>query len=304
MTIRSTAIDAVTGLSLALFFVCALPVVTHAESAADTIGLTPTSKHREVKTGERFSDTFTVINGGTTTYDFKVYAKPYTVKDTSYTPVFSQENERSDAYRWVSLPSTTYRIGPGQKIQVPYDVAVSPGARSGGHYGAIFAEAQGVAPEGQTAVASNKSVGMLLYLNVEGSSITTGDVSSIAIPFYQPQAPLVATPAITNTGETDFMATISFAVMDIAGDVKYQTAAQYTMLPDTKRDIRLPWVDSPWFGLYKARVSVTMLDETEVKESYVIIAPRWILFLAGLTILLGAIDVVRRKRTTTKHKSH
>lgn len=292
-----------TGLSLALFFASLAPAAAKAETV-DAIGLTPTSKHRDVRAGEQLSDTFTVINAGTTTYEFKVYAKPYTVKDTSYTPVFDEENERSDAYRWISLPSTTYRIEPGQKIQVPYDVAVSPGARSGGHYGAIFAEAQGIVPEGQTAVANNKSVGMLLYFNVEGSSITTGKVARIDLPFYQPQSPLTVTPTLKNTGETDFMAKITFVVTDIAGDVKYQTTGQYTMLPKTEREVRLAWDKSPWFGLYKARVSVEMLGTTETKDSYVVIAPRWLLFVAGLTILLGAVDVVRRKRTTTKPKSH
>lgn len=296
-----------TGLIVALFFATlfAVPAV-HADDSgtkSDTIALTPTKMHIDVKAGETVSKSFTIINSGETTYNFKVYAKPYSVKDSSYEPVFDAETDNSDAYKWVSLPTITYHIEPGQKISVPFDIVVSSGARSGGHYGAIFAEAQGTIAEGQSGVVNNKAVGMLLYVNVDGPTTTSGSIKSLDMPWYQPAAPLSAVATVTNTGDTDFTAKASFAVMDVAGDVKYQTSAEYTVLPGTDRDVKFAWDDSPWFGLYKARVSVEMLDKTDVKETYVVIAPRWLPFVIGLAVILGVIDVVRRKRTATRRKS-
>ncbi|MEO5948923.1 MAG: hypothetical protein ABIP74_00815 [Candidatus Saccharimonas sp.] len=296
-----------TGLLAALFLVIWIPLAAHAESTPaheDNITMTPTTKQYDVKSGTSITDSFTIINNGTTTYDFKVYAKPYAVKDTSYEPIFSELNEFADGYKWVSLPSVSYHLAPTQKVSVPYDIIVSPGARSGGHYAAIFAEAQGTLSTGQTGVASNKSVGMLVYINVAGSSVTMGALKSIDMPWYQPAAPLTAIPRIENTGETDFSANVTFAVMDIAGDVKYQASSDYALLPKSERDIRYTWDKSPWFGLYKARVSTTLLGKTEVRESYIVIAPRWLIFVVFLGIILGAINVVRRKHTTTKPKSH
>jgi hypothetical protein len=301
--IRGGVKRVLTGLSVALLFAVVGAGYTNAESV-DTISLTPTRAQRDVDPGERFTDTFTVINPGTVAYDVKVYAKPYYVKDASYTPTFTEENERSDAYRWVSLPTTTYHLEPGQKVSIPYEVVVSSGATSGGHYGAIFAETVGVAPEGQMAIINNKSVGLLLHFNVSGNRRTAGALEAIDVPWYQPSAPLKAIARISNTGETDFSARVTFVVTDIAGDVKYQTSGDYFILPDVAREIPVRWEKSPWFGLYKARIEVKMLDKTEVKETLVVIAPRWLLFVAGLVILLGVIDVVRRKRTTPKRKSH
>jgi len=294
-----------TGLLVALFFIALLPTVAHAEgeAAIDTIALTPTTKRINVKAGERITDSFTIINSGQTAYDFKVYAKPYSVKDAGYEPIFNQETDFSDAYKWVSLPSITYHLVPGQKINVPFDLIVSAGARSGGHYGAIFAEAQGASIEGQSGITNNKAVGMLLYVNVAGSSVTSGSLKSVDMPWYQPAAPLSATATISNSGETDFITKVTFAVMDIAGDVKYQTSNEYPVLPKTDRSVKFSWDKSPWFGLYKARISTEVLGKTDTKETYVVIAPRWLLFAAGLAIILGAVDVVRRKRTTTKRKS-
>lgn len=294
-----------TGLLVALLFVAVVPTTVRADDAVavDTIALTPTTKRIDVKAGERISDSLTIINSGQTTYDFKVYAKPYSVKNANYEPVFNQETEFSDAYRWISLPSITYHIVPGQKISVPFDLIVSPGARSGGHYGAIFAEALGATLVGQSGITNNKAVGMLLYVNVEGSAITSGSLKSINMPWYQPAAPLGAVATVSNTGATDFNTKVSFAVMDIAGDVKYQTSNEYTVLPNTERDVKFSWDKSPWFGLYKGRVSTEVLGKTDVHESYIVIAPRWLPFVVGLVVMLGAIDVVRRKRTTTKRKS-
>lgn len=295
-----------TGLLVALFFVVGYANVVHAESVSvreDNITMTPTSKRYDIEAGKRVSDSFTIINNGNTTYDFKVYARPYAVQDASYEPVFSELNEYADGYKWVSLPSVSYHLEPGQKVSVPYDIITSAGARSGGHYAAIFAEAQGTLPLGQTGVTSNKSVGMLVYINVAGSSVTKGSLKSVDMPWYQPAAPLTTIPTVTNTGETDFTTKVTFAVMDIAGDVKYQTSNEYALLPKTDRDIKLTWDKSPWFGLYKARLSVQVLDKTEVRESLIVIAPRWLLFVTGIIIVLGAINVVNRKRTTTKRKS-
>lgn len=300
---RSMVRYAGAGLTIALFFAVCLPIHALAEQG-DNITLTPTDKHYSVNAGEHISDDFTIINNGTTSYDFKLYARPYAVKDASYEPSFKELNKFADGYRWISLPSVAYHLNPGEKVSVPYEIIVSSGARSGGHYAAIFAEAQGVLAENQTGIASNKSVGMLVYINVKGSTVSSGGLKSIDMPWYQPAAPLSVVSRIENTGETDFDATVTFAVMDLAGDVKYQTTGDFWVLPSTERDVKYSWDKSPWFGLYKARISVTALDKTDTHESLVFIFPRWLLFVLCLAIIMGAIDVVRRKRTTPKRKSH
>lgn len=291
------------GLILALIFLSALSHYAYAESG-DNITLTPTDKHYSLNAGDQMSDHMTIINNGTTSYSFKVYARPYAVQDAGYQPTFKELNQYADGYKWISIPAVVYHLNPGEKVDVPYDIIVSAGARSGGHYAAIFAEAQGTVQEGQTGIASNKSVGMLVYINVKGHTLTAGGLKSLDMPWYQPAAPLTAIPRIENTGETDFDTTITFAVMDIAGDVKYQTTGIYTLLPKTERDVRFTWDKSPWFGLYKVRLSTTILGKTEIHESFIVIAPRWLLFIALLAILLGGIHVVRRKRTASSRKAH
>ncbi len=300
---RSIVRRAGTGFAIALFFVTFFSAHVFALEAGDNITLTPTDKHYSIDAGAHITDTFTIINNGTSSYSFKVYARPYAVKDVSYQPSFSEINKFADGYRWIALPSIEYHLNPGEKVDVPYDIIVSSGARSGGHYAAIFAEAQGILQQDQTGIAGNKSVGMLVYINVKGSSVAQGTLKSLDMPWYQPSAPLTAVPRIENTGETDFSANVTFAVMDIAGDVKYQSSSDYWVLPKTERDVKYTWDKSPWFGLYKARVSTTILGKTEVHESYIVIAPRWLLFVALLAIMLGVINVVRRKRTTSKRKS-
>jgi len=300
---RSIVTYARAGLLIALFFAVTVPLNAHALEQGDNITLSPTDKHYSVNAGEHVSDTFTVINNGTTEYDFKVFAKPYAVKGANYEPTFNEVNQYADGYKWISLPAVIYHLKSGEKASVPFDIIVSKGARSGGHYAALFAQAQGALP-GQTGVASNKSLGMLIYIDVKGSTVTKGGLKSLDLPWYQPIAPLNAVARVENTGETDFDATVTFAVMDIAGDVKYQTSRDYTLLPKTEREMKLTWDKSPWFGLYRARISTTILGKTDTRETLVVIAPRWLIFVALLVIMLGVIDVVRRKRTTTKHKSH
>ena len=58
---------------------------------------------------------------------------------------------------------------------------------------------------------------------------------------------------------------------------------------------------APWFGIFKVKTEATVMNNTTVTESYALIAPYWLFLVIGLAILLGAIDVVRRKKSKGVH---
>lgn len=303
---RTTVLTrAMTGLIVALSFLALIPqVAMAAEDNSESILITPTSKHYKVDAGQVVSDTFTIVNNGKNAYDFTVSAAPYSVRDESYSPEFQKETTNSDAYKWIQFEKVRWHAEPGEKVTIPYTMHVSKGAKAGGHYGAIFAKTEINNTNSGMGVVSSKSVGLILYANVNGPTTEGGRLQKVDIPFYQSAAPLDISAYVENTGQVDFETKVTFAVMDMGGDVKYQTAAQYPVLPGTTRKIDLEWNQSAWFGLYKTRLEATILDKHEVREGYVLLAPRWLLFIFALAILLGAINVVRSKtaRTRTHHK--
>ncbi len=292
-----------TGLLVALSFVAASPQAAYAlddASNAESILITPTAKHYKVDAGATVNDTFTIINNGKNAYDFTVSATPYSVRDSSYSPEFQKSADNADAYKWIQFDKVRWHAEPGQKIEIPYTMRVSKGAKAGGHYGAIFAQTELNQASGAMGIVSSKSVGLIVYANVNGPTKQGGRLAKVDIPFYQSSAPLDVSTYVENTGDVDFESKVTFAVMDLTGDVKYQTSAQYPVLPRTTRRINLEWNQSAWFGIYKTRVEATVLDKRDVREGYILLAPRWLIFIVALAVLLGAINVVRRKSSRTR----
>ncbi|MFZ1258324.1 MAG: hypothetical protein WAQ25_02535 [Candidatus Saccharimonas sp.] len=264
----------------------------------ESMTLSPTEKHIVIGQGETKNDSFIILNDGQVPYDFTVYGGPYSVKGEEYAQDFTTETANSDAYKWIQFEKTTWHLEPGKKAVVPFTIRVGTNVPAGGHYGVIFIEQQII----DTQVAGNKierkkRLGLLLHVNVGGVTNVQAEIKNIGIVGYQPSAPLTATARVSSSGTTDFKAGVTIAVMDVFGNVRYQAKNEYTILPNTTRLIEMNWPNSPWFGLYKVHMDVGVPGDSKAQESYVVIAPRWLLFIAGLVVLLGAASVIRRKQT-------
>lgn len=285
----------VTGLSVALLLIGTVGSASvQAEEVQESITLSPPTKHLTVDAGAVVRDEFTIINYGDTAYDFQVYTGPYSVKDEAYTPDFTSQPANADAYRWISFEKATWHAEPKQTIHIPFTMNVSKGATAGGHYGVIFVETQPKTAE-STGISRKKRLALLLYSTVNGPTETSGKVVSIDTPWFTSVPPLTSTIRIENTGKTDFAAKTRFAVMDLFGNVKYQNEQEAYVLPNTTRAVDISWDKTAWIGVYKVHSEATVLGKHTQSDQYVVVAPKWLLFILALLGLLGAIQIVRRR---------
>lgn len=259
----------------------------------ESLTLSPVNKKYNVDAGKLIEDSLTIINDGQTAYDFIVYARPYTLKadetgsTESYQADFTKTAENTDVHQWVQFKQVKYRLEAGASTKVDYTVRVPSNARPGGHYGVIFAESQPSSEVSGNSVLRNKRVGSILYTTVNGDTTLKGSVVSTDIPFWQLQPPLKATTRIKNDGNTDFADTISYRVKDIFGNVKYETKAEWALLPQTIRKVTLDWDKAAWLGVYKVEVDHKYLDSSESSSGYVLILPRYLLIIFVLLVVTG-----------------
>ena len=263
------------------------PNVAQAADPVESITLTPTSRTYKVNAGQTFQDTITILNDGQTAYDFIVYAAPFSVTSGSYAQDFTSMKANADAYEWVQFSKTTWHVEPRQSVKVPYTVHVKEHAAPGGHYGVIFAETQ--PPADASSLARKKRVGSIIYATVNGDVRLSGNVESTDLPWFQSSAPLKAQTSVKNTGNSDFLASVKFRVMDLFGSVKYEKNSDYEVLPQTSRDITMQWDKVSWFGLYKTQLQVQILGNTTATETYVLIMPIWLVLLFGFMVTSGAL---------------
>ncbi len=282
---------------VALSSVIALPLVTNAqgEDPQQSITLSPVRKNYEVTAGETFTDFITILNDGTTAYDFIVYATPYSVNNTAYEADFLNQKPNANFNTWVTFEKTTYHAEPRETIKVPYTVTVKKDASPGGHYGAIFAEVQPQESQSGTSIGINRRVGSLMYATVAGDVKLAGQSQQPVINWYQSTPPLTAIAPVKNTGNTDFFANVSYTVKNIFGNVKYTMQNDYAVLPQTTRDIPLVWEDASWFGLYNVSIKTTVLGESTTHDGFVLLMPSWLIVALGLAGIGGALFVYIRQ---------
>lgn len=294
--------QAIIGLCIAAIMVMFGTVPAHAAEAItsgnESITLSPVSTRFAVDAGKEQAGEMTIVNDGTTDYDFIVYTRPYWVSGDNYDPVFTKASEQSDAYQWVRLPQTRFHAKAGETVKVPYTIAVPQTAAPGGHYGVIFAETQPPKSEAQgNAVERKKRVGMIIYASVNGKVINDGAAVSNQADFWQLQPPMNARATAKNDGNVDFVNTVTFTVKDLFGNPKYSVTKQYPVLPHTTRTIPLQWVESPWFGLFRVEIHQKFLDTDMASTHYVLMMPRFLpIILLVLLLIGGGYAFSRRKK--------
>ncbi len=303
MTIGRLLSQSITGLMVALLLAMSTASSAFAEDPLSSITLSPVDKHYTVEPGEVINDSYIILNDGQTPYDFTTYAAPYSVQDKTYDPNYDDTTvPRADVYKWVAFSQAKWHAGPRERLTVPFTIRVPENASPGGHYGVLFSETQPT--DNQGSIVRKRRVGCVVYITVKGNNTVKGELKSISTPWYQPYAPLTSTVEIQNTGNSDFPVTSSIVVKDLFGNTKYSHEEERYVLPETTRIVDISWEGSPWFGLYTTSVGVTMLGKTQTKNQLVLIAPNWLFIVIGLGILLGVIDVMRRRKSSTSVRRH
>ncbi len=270
-----------------------------ANNERESITLSPTSRKYTIDAGKTIEDELTVVNDGSTDYDFLVYARPYSIDNNQYdSPDFTTATKNSDLYGWVQFPETKYHIKAGATEYIKFSVHVPEGVAPGGHYGVIFAEVQPPADQkvSGNSVIRKKRVGTIIYATVNGKVTLDGDATGSSIPFWQLQPPLTTTVDVKNTGNTHFTDAVTLTVRDTLGNVKHRSVASYEVLPGTTRTIDRQWQSAPWFGLYKVEIEQKFLDKTIRSDGYVLMMPRYLPIALVIIVFIGGVYAVTRRR--------
>lgn len=281
-----------------LFAVSLLPLTPIAAAVKEGEGITmaPVNKHYELLPGDTKSDTVTIINHGSTDYDFTVRTGKYDVESEDYSAETGDvSNPMSNVGDWVSFDTTTYHLKSGENTTVPFTVKVPEEATPGAHTGTLFATIKPNATEG---IIMAKSVGLVMYANIGGDIQKQGSVEGISVPFYLSSSPITVSARYINTGNAFYVATSEMVVYDLFGNKLGHDEKEFTVLPDRPRKAELSVDNLGLVGIYKVDGSTTFLDQTTPFSGYVVILPIWLMLTVIMTI--GVLIVYLRYRKDYK----
>jgi hypothetical protein len=268
-----------------------LPRIASAADAPQSLTLAPASSSPSVAPGGAVRATMNVLNDADDGYSVAVYANPYYVRGANYDPHFTALPGTTDASHWVTFDKTLYEV-PGHKlINVPYTLRVPSGTAPGGYYAVIFVERQTTGGDG---VQTRSRVGNILYITVEGAVRTGGSVAALRLPRIVTGTSAAIGVQVSNTGGVHFLTDAVFSARNMFGKEVLRTDVQRMVLPQTVRDISVPWKGLSPFGIYRVSRSATVAGKRQqLPDTTVLVAQPWVIAMFGVLCAIWIMALIR-----------
>ena len=286
-------------------------------SAAGESSLTfgPTSQRVSLQPGEKYRSSVIVSNPATSAGDtkFALFVYPYTVTNDNYDPAFDKINTYTQIVDWITLDKTEGTLAPNDNMEIGFTIDVPEDAPAGGQYAAIVAQDMTNLENnnsGNVQIASISAVGSIVVADVAGQTREYGKIFENNMPTFVMTDPFTASAGVKNTGNVHTDTKSVLQIWPLFSDEEIYTNEEsedneQLVLPDTTRYFFNTWEDVPVVGIFRARQTVTIFDETSVNEKIIVICPLWLLFIVIFLIvllLIWFVTLIARKVRKSKNK--
>ena len=296
-------------LSIALTTIlCSSIQVSAVEIPDYRLQVSPVRLELELEPGKTTTGTFKVQNTGLKPYNFKLGVSPYSVTDEKYNADYTNKTDYTDIVDWITFSQDTGSVEPNEQVEITVTVKVPNDVPAGGQYALIYAEMVEDNNTNESSVTVQKRAGILVYSEVEGETREEGQILENKIPSILFNPPVIATSLVENTGNVHAKATYVLQVYPLFSDEEVYTneenPTKLYILPETQRFNSISWDSAPQLGIFRVKQTVTIFDETSVKEKIVFLCPIWFLFLVLLIIFFVIFWLVSRARSRHQAAKH
>lgn len=245
--------------------------------------------------GQEITRSFTVKNGGSTTYSLEVTPDLF-LPSADAGERFSHDGVFTEIRRWITVDRTEFRnIAPGETITINYTVNTPASAPAGAQYAGINVKTM---EDDSDAMVAQKQLQFRLFAQVSGDTVERGEVVAFDIPQWVRNGDLSTSLSIRNSGNTDFVSTNTLVVKSLFGKEVFRTPATsdnsvflYPQSEPVSVDLTF---SEPRFGLYYVtQQTVFPLDETVENTKLVLVAPTWMVvtFFVGLGAIIVLVGI-------------
>lgn len=258
-----------------LFLGISIGACAYADAPDYQIRITPTQEaFEEFKPGETYTGNYKVKNTGTKTFDFKMSFLPYTVKNETYEPVYSDSNSYTEITNWITLNVMEGTLGAGEEQKIEYTIKVPEDAHGGAQAATIISTMYPPESESEgNSVGTTQQLGYIVYGNVDGDIIKTGKVLENKVPGFLFNPPIYGSSVVENTGNVYTKAEYKLQVFPLFSDEEVytneETPENSIIFPETKRYNEIKWDGAPQLGIFKVRQTVKIFDDESVTEKLV-----------------------------------
>lgn len=213
-------------------------------SAQVSMSLFPVSFRYDIPRGSSQTGVITVSNPSEVPLSLQVETENFTGGDGG-TVEYAPEGAKYGLLSWIQVDKTPFTLGPGQKREVPFTVAVPENGEVGGHYGTIlFRAAPDGGQEGSSNIGISGRIGSIILVSVPGNANKSGELVKVSAPAFVQYGPLTVTASYKNTGSVHYVTKGEVTYTGIFGK-KTVPFDEKTILPDVQRDT-ISTLDKTW----------------------------------------------------------
>lgn len=241
----------------------------------------------ELEPEKSYEGKIQVSNTGDESFEYEVYATPYSVTNEEYEPSFNNDTTATQIKDWFEFSDFEGTLGPKESKEISYKVTVPADAPAGGQYAAVMVESK--KNRGKEIVEATARVAVLLYSHVNGETNKCGTIEDININTFVVDSKISATSLVENCGNVDLEAVYKMQVSDLFGNILFENQSELeskTLLPDSRRRNTVVWDGSPSVGIFNVELSVELNGESKTVKKIVIVTPLWVIF-----VVLGVVGL-------------
>ena len=300
----------------AAFFNAPSIAADETKHTAPYIGISPYKETFEIQPGHTYNGKFRVSNVGDTEFDYVVSAAPYSVKDEDYTADFETMNDYTRIAEWVTFSGDAVKgtLAPHSASDyINYTITVPQNIPAGSQFAIIKATIINKPNETEGfSIQNTTSAAMIIYANTNGATTHPGaKIIENKIPGFLSAGPLNATSLVENYGNIYAKVKYTLEVSSIfGGDPIYsnveeddEEANTAMLLPETKRFRTQTWQNVPFFGIFKVKQTIKVLDEISEVEQIVIVCPFWLIITVIVAIAFAVVWLKARSKARKQNKS-
>lgn len=296
----------------------AVGITTSAFAEGFGMTLSPMNQSIIVDPGSSRDVSFAISNPSSASMDvkYKITVEPFYISNNSDI-YYEAEGDSAEMMNWVTFNVPTEGVlAPNEVKDISLTVDVPSSAPAGGQYIAVVMTLNdeeetvsgdtlsGEGSESGVNIKEVKRMAHLIYAEVTGDTIKTGEVVDANVPSFLFSGNIMGTSTVKNTGNVHGEAKYTLQVFPLFSDEEVYTNEEdpFTkkILPDRSYYNELAWEETPSIGIFNVVYTVDYEGSVTQVEKMVVICPLWLLFLIVFVIAVLIIWLVMRIRAHKK----
>ena len=305
---RKNIISSVTILILGLIIFILLPSESvFADDPQSVVELSPMHQKVILAPGESQSFSLKITNPNKTQNDLHYSASVgsfnYNSDDSIDTNSVTNYNQ---IMNWIQLDSDGGIVKPNETDTFTFTITVPNDAPAGGQYATILIRddtSKYVSGKSNVNIESTVQVASIIYAEIAGETIDTGEIIENNIPSISFSNQLNATSLVKNTGNVHTNAKYTFQVWPLFSSEEVCTNEE-----NVDESLIMPGAEHyytqtctvPPIGIFRARQIVKIFGEESTIEKTIFVCPIWLLFIIIFAIIVLITWLVLRARSRKK----